>query len=106
MPKILWPVAVALLLFAILKLPYGYYTFLRVAIFGFCGVVAALSFLEKTSFWGLAFLLLALLFNPVFPVYLQRQTWFWLDLGAAIVIATHFGWLHLVGKGKLRTPAA
>jgi hypothetical protein len=84
-----------------MKLPYGYYTFLRIAIFGFCAVVAFFGFTEKSHVWGLAFLLLAILFNPIIPVYLNRQTWFWLDVGAAGIIAAHFGSLLLVGRSRL-----
>lgn len=103
LPKLLWPVAVALLLIATMKLPYGYYTFLRIAIFGFCAIVAFFEFAEKSHVWGLAFLLLAILFNPMIPVYLKRQTWFWLDVGAASIIAAHLGYLLLVGRSRLGT---
>ena len=44
-------------------------------------IVAFFEFAEKSHAWGLAFLLLAILFNPMIPVYLKRQTWFWLTSG-------------------------
>jgi len=94
-PRILWPLAVALLLIATAKLPYGYYTFLRVAICGFCAVVAFFAFADRSQRWGAAFAILAVLFNPIFPIYLDRPTWFWLDIGAAAIIAAHLGSLAL-----------
>jgi hypothetical protein len=89
LPKLLWLVAVALLLVATMKLPYGYYTLLRIAICGFCGVVAFFSFTERSFGWGTAFALMAILFNPIIPIYLKRQDWFWLDVGTAAIIAAH-----------------
>ncbi|MET4153839.1 DUF6804 family protein [Bradyrhizobium sp. RT7b] len=90
-PKLLWTVAIALLLAATMKLPYGYYTFLRIAVCSFCVVVAAFAFVEKSVGWAVAFALAAVLFNPIIPVYLTRQTWFWLDVGSALMIAGHLG---------------
>jgi hypothetical protein len=66
-----------------LPLPYGYYTLLRLVA---CGVFAA-------GAWVLAdrghqaaatgFVLAALLFNPVLPVHLERETWAVIDVLAA-----------------------
>lgn len=91
-PKWLWPLAIILLVAATMQLPYGYYTFLRITICGFCGVVATFAFLDRTTTWTGAFAPMAILFNPIIPVHLNRQTWFWLDLGAATIIAAHLGY--------------
>ncbi|RXG96373.1 DUF6804 family protein [Bradyrhizobium zhanjiangense] len=96
-PKLLWLVAIALLLAATMNLPYGYYTLLRIVICGFSAVVATFGFIEKSNGWATAFALLAVLFNPVIPVYLNRQDWFWFDIGAAVMIAAHLGYLLLAG---------
>ena len=32
---------------------------------------------------------IAILFNPIIPIYLKRQTWFWIDLAAAAAILAH-----------------
>ncbi|MCP3392054.1 hypothetical protein NLM27_25005 [Bradyrhizobium sp. CCGB12] len=72
-------------------MPYGYYTLLRIVICGFCAVVAAFGFAERSNIWATAFALLAVLFNPFIPVYLKRQDWLWLDVGAAAIIAAHLG---------------
>lgn len=41
-------------------------------------------------FWTSIFALLAVLFNPVIPIYLTKKIWVVLDLGAATVIGVHF----------------
>lgn len=69
-----------MLVFAIGNLPYGYYQFLRLVIF-VSGLFAAYRFYEVeksklASLFGIA----ALLFNPIFPVYLDKSTWIGIDL--------------------------
>jgi len=80
LPKFLWVLAVAFLLVATIRLPYGYYTFLRIIICGFCGLVAFFCIAERGYAWGTAFVLMAILFNPIIPIYLEQQTWFWVDV--------------------------
>jgi hypothetical protein len=91
LPKFLWLAAIVLLFAATMRLPYGYYTFLRISICGFCGLVALFCIAERSLAWASAFALIAILFNPIIPVYLKRETWFWLDLGVATIIAAHLG---------------
>lgn len=89
-------VAAMLLLGTALVLPYDYYTVLRVAV---CTFACALLWLlgnplaqpGESQLWSLAasggLVATALLFNPVVPVPLERETW------APIDIATAFGLL-------------
>jgi len=90
-PWWVWVIPAALLIVATSRLPYGYYTFLRIAVFGFSALVAFLSWENDTfaRIWSVAFIGLAILFNPLLPVYLNRGTWFYLDIGAAIIIVAH-----------------
>jgi hypothetical protein len=32
---------------------------------------------------------IAILFNPLIPIYLKRQTWIWVDLASAAAILAH-----------------
>ena len=75
--------ATALLILAIFHLPYGYYTFLRIIITIIAGVCAyeELERSNKTSF--AVFLGIAILFNPIVPVYLSKSVWIPIDLAAA-----------------------
>jgi hypothetical protein len=43
--------------------------------------------------------LIAVLFNPLMPIYLKRTTWFRIDIGIAIVFAAH---LVIVRLGLFR----
>ena len=76
-------VAAALIGLAILPLPYGYYTFLRIAI---TGISAYLVYLRKDnkdkSFYVL--IAIAILFNPLIPIHLPREIWIPIDIILAI----------------------
>lgn len=72
-----------LLLLAIGSLPYGYYQFLRLAV---CASGAWMAYeFNKSEHFGLmiVFGVVALVFNPVVPVYLDKGTWVLIDLLAA-----------------------
>jgi hypothetical protein len=72
-------------------MPYGYYTFTRIVL---CGFAAFFSFVawegsSVSRLWSAIFGLMLVLFNPINPINLSRATWFYFDIGAAIVIAAH-----------------
>lgn len=66
----------ALLLLALIPLPYGYYTFLRIVV-TLCAALAAFEFYmsAKWRFISYIFIGIAILFNPVLPIYLTRTIW-------------------------------
>lgn len=72
-----------LLLIAILPLPYGYYTFLRLVVFGGGFFLAYQLHEQKVPNWSVAMAVLAMLFNPFIPVYLSREVWLPIDLMSA-----------------------
>lgn len=90
-PIALWLVPAAMLLVALLPLPYGYYTLLRLVVCICAAVIAYLTFVQedRLGIWAPAFAFVAILFNPIVPVYLDRQTWIVIDLIVAGVFATH-----------------
>jgi hypothetical protein len=78
-------VPVGALLLAVLPLPYGYYFLLRWLVTAF-SLYLAYQYSEnasKLTGWTLTYLLMAVLWNPVAPVFLDRESWFVLDLAAA-----------------------
>lgn len=85
----LWLVPAALLLLALLSLPYGYYTFLRLVVCLSAGFIAYWTW-SRGVLWGVAFVAFALLFNPLVPVYLDRETWTPIDVSAAALYAAHW----------------
>jgi hypothetical protein len=68
------------LILSIFNMPYGYYTLLRLIVT--VGSVAyCVQFLEKKNM-NMVYLFgfIAILFNPLIPVYLNKETWLIIDL--------------------------
>lgn len=78
--------AAALLAVAVLPLPYGYYQLLRLVATGVFAWAAIVAFRRGRAGHGFGFAVLALLFNPVTPVYLSKVLWTPIDLGAALAL--------------------
>lgn len=67
--------------------PYGYYTFLRWAVTVAAIVVAATSWKSPSQWVAWPFVAIAILFNPIAPVYMSRQSWRPIDIISAIAFA-------------------
>lgn len=84
----LFLIPAALLLIGIADLDIGYYTFMRIVVFLAGCFITFVSYKEndRVNFWTAAFALVAILFNPIIPVYLHdKDTWAVLDfIGAAL----------------------
>ncbi|MDO5987114.1 hypothetical protein Q4Q39_06790 [Flavivirga amylovorans] len=70
----------AILLFmAVLKAPREYYWLLRTVVS--IGAVLVIFKNIATTYWVLLFLIVAILFNPIFPIYLYKKVlWMPLDI--------------------------
>lgn len=81
-----------LLVVAILPLPYAYYTFLRLAICAVSVFLAYQHFVHQDSVdkWVVLLAAIALLYNPLIPIYLTREIWIVLNLIAATAFVLHF----------------
>jgi hypothetical protein len=90
-PPLVWVVPTILLVIATARLPYGYYTFRRIVTCGIAAWIAFVGFRENPAIkvWSIALALIAVLFNPILTIHLDRSTWFYLDLGAASVFVAH-----------------
>ena len=88
---LIWLVPPILLVVATAHLPYGYYIFLRYVVFGIAAVISVFGFGDRpfVKVWSVPVALIGVFFNPFVPVYLDRTTWFYLDLGAAAVFVAH-----------------
>ena len=75
-----------LLFIALADLPIGYYTFLRIVItIGAIAVIVA-EYKNGFSFWVITFGLIAIIFNPLIPIYLNnKDTWVPIDIMVAIL---------------------
>jgi len=75
-----------LLFLGIANLPSGYFTFLRIIVT--IGAVAAIiSEIDNgINFWVVSFGIIAILFNPLLPVYLDdKSAWMPIDIIAAVL---------------------
>lgn len=78
--------AAALLLIAVAPLPYGYYVLLRLiatCVFAWAAYVAAQ---RKQAILPWVYGLLALVFNPFIKVFLPKEVWAVVDIGAAALL--------------------
>ncbi len=96
-------IPVILLMAAIFfHLPYGYYTFLRVIVFGFSCLSAYRSFArdQQLNVITVVSLVVAVLFNPFVPVYLTRDVWRIADVVTALWFLYLFFAGRRIGLGK------
>ena len=92
--SIAWLISAVMLVFAAVeKQPDSFYTLLRwvcCAVFAYSGVT---SFQMKRMLWLCIFGVLAVLFNPIFPLGLDRTQWIvadWSSIGAMVIAAFIF----------------
>ncbi len=66
---------------ALLKLPIAYYTLLRIIVSLGAILAVYLAIREKNYVWAFIFTIVAVIFNPLFPVYLHRKLpWMPIDI--------------------------
>lgn len=93
------------LLVCLLKMPYGYYQFVRIAAcFGFA-FLAFKEFQKENVLLGMLCVGVAILFNPILKIYFKRSVWQTIDLSFAIVlfIWAILSYYSVAKKGKSRT---
>ncbi|MFZ4414662.1 MAG: DUF6804 family protein [Bacteroidales bacterium] len=79
-------ICAGLLILALADLPIGYFTFLRiVVIIGAIGVI--INEIENgLNIWVIIFGLIAILFNPIIPIYLNdKSVWMPIDIISSIL---------------------
>lgn len=92
-PTPVWLAPLVILVAALGPWPYGYYGFLRMVVCASAAYVAfALLSGEQRRGLGWAFVGLALLYNPIFRVHLDRETWAVINLFSAAPYAM-LGWV-------------
>lgn len=80
--------AAALFLFAALfdGWPYGFFTLLRFVVFATTAYIAWMAYEQQKEKWVWVFGFIAVLFNPFFPIYLNRDLWSIIDLATGIFL--------------------
>lgn len=79
-------VAAILLLIALAPLPLGYYTFMRWAVTVAAIAMCALAHKGNQGGWLFLLIPIAILFNPISPVYMTRAYWAPFDVIAAAAL--------------------
>ena len=82
----LWVVA-AMLIAAFGSWPYGYYQLLRWVVAGTAAYMAYINFNSGKQSWAWVFTVVAVLFNPVVPFTMARESWQLFDIAAAVPFA-------------------
>jgi len=83
-------IASGMLLIAVLDLPYGYYTLLRIVVFIVAGIIAFLAFKNDKELLLILFGAISILYNPIIPVYLNKNTWIIIDVLVAVFVLSIF----------------
>lgn len=79
-------IAAILLVIALAPMPYGYYQVLRIVVCGLSCYGAYLAYNAESHIWMWLLAGIAILFNPIFPIYLERDLWNVIDLVTAATL--------------------
>ena len=90
MDKKLLYIPTAVLFVGVLPLPIGYYTLLRLVVTAAAAYIAYDTFQnDKQSGWIWVFGFVAILFNPLIPIYLDKEIWMVIDFVVAILFIAY-----------------
>ena len=84
----LYLIPAAFLLLGVADFPIGYYTFMRIVVFIASCMIISINYKthNKINLWIVLFALIAILFNPIIPIYLHdKDIWAILDIVGAII---------------------
>ena len=82
----IWYISAGLLFLGAVSMPSGYYDLLRWVICAAALFVAFANYINDKSFWGIGFGIIALIFNPIIPLYLyDKFAWMIIDIGAGLM---------------------
>lgn len=82
--------AAGLLIWALDNHPYGYFTFMRIIVCCVAGYCAVLASEQRKGSWTWLLGAIAVLFNPVIPIHMTRETWKIIDIAVALVLLASF----------------
>ena len=86
MPKFVIYITAGFLFAAILPLPYGYYTILRIVVCGAFAWAALIAFDRNVNILPWAFIVLAIIFNPVIKIHFSKEMWAIIDFASGVVL--------------------
>lgn len=75
---------------AFFQLPIGYYSFLRLVVTTGALLIVSVESKNKVSVYTILFGIVALLFNPIVPVYLyEKSIWIPIDIACACLFLSY-----------------
>lgn len=80
-----WTV-IALLILALLPMPYDFYFILRIAVTIYCAIEAYDAYQRNKTALAVVFIILALLYNPIIRMNFPREIWTLLNAGLATTL--------------------
>ncbi len=84
--KLLLLITAHLLFLGIFNLPIGYYTFLRIVVTISAVLLVINEYKEGLGVWTIIFGAVAILYNPIIPIYLNSKTgWSFIDFWCGIL---------------------
>lgn len=86
MPLAVIYIAAAMLIFGAAPLPYGYFTLLRLVATIVFAWAAFETYGREKQYLPWVFGLFALLFNPIVKIYLPKEVWAFIDIGAGLLL--------------------
>ncbi len=86
--------AILFLLGALGSWPYGYYQLLRWVILSAGAYTAYLAYNSGKNLWAWIFGAVAVLFNPIIPFYLSKDTWQSINIIVAIIFFISLFYKH------------
>ena len=79
-------VAAILLFVALIHLPIGFYTFLRIMVTGIAAYNAYEARNDTPKVWFIFFIVAAIVYNPLIPIYLgSKSSWMPVDIVFGII---------------------
>lgn len=96
--SVFWFVPSIVLLIGIFDMPIEYYTLLRLVVSGCC-VYFLIAFInQETKTRSIIFGFFAVLYNPIFPIYLyEKSIWITLNI-ITIIVLTYYGFTFVKGN--------
>ena len=86
---------------ALLPMPYGYYMFLRLAVCAYAVFVFLQEQKKGVCFGSVSTAAIALLYNPIFRVHLEKDVWMWVNAGTiALFLSIMAPWVIIWKKVK------
>jgi hypothetical protein len=99
-------VAAGLLVGALFRWPYSYFTFLRWVTCASAAYAAFVAHQAERLSWVWAFGIAAMLFNPLVPVRLPREVWRPIDVAMALLFVSAAAWMWRLDGPRKRLPPA